>query len=82
LLGSPVDVGALGAARALDRTLRAAGLDLHDLASAIEKPAEVRTVVQYRERYPDRKITWGDIAGWCRDNGRPNAKLYRAENAA
>ena len=57
-------------ARAIARTLKAAGLDFHELASAIDKPAEVRTVVQYRERYPDRKISWGDIARWCRDNDK------------
>jgi|tagenome__1003787_1003787.scaffolds.fasta_scaffold20016907_2 hypothetical protein len=36
LLGSPIDAEALGAARAIDRTLKAAGADLHALADHIE----------------------------------------------
>ena len=39
LLGSDQDHEALGAVRALRRTLGGVGLDLHDLASVIERPA-------------------------------------------
>jgi hypothetical protein len=38
LLRSPVDGEALGAARALGRTLKANGCDFHDLANIIEAP--------------------------------------------
>jgi hypothetical protein len=38
LLASSVDGEALGAVRALDRTLRACGCDFHDLASIVETP--------------------------------------------
>lgn len=39
LLGSDQDGEALGAARALGRTLQSAGLDFHALADAVERPA-------------------------------------------
>jgi hypothetical protein len=39
LLGSDVDGEALGAVRALGRTLRAHGHDFHDLARLVEAPA-------------------------------------------
>ncbi len=39
MLGSDHDGEALGAARALRRTLGGAGLDLHTLADAVERPA-------------------------------------------
>ena len=38
LLGSPIDGEALGAARALGRTLQGVGADLHALADRIEHP--------------------------------------------
>ena len=38
MLGSPIDGEALGAARALRRTLDGAGLDLHALADVVEHP--------------------------------------------
>ena len=38
LLGSPNDSEALAAARALQRTLKSAGADLHALADVVEKP--------------------------------------------
>jgi hypothetical protein len=38
LLGLPIDGEALGAARALGRTLKANGCDFHDLAGIVETP--------------------------------------------
>jgi hypothetical protein len=39
--------------RAIERTLASAGLDLHDLAGALEREPETRTVIVYRERAPN-----------------------------
>jgi hypothetical protein len=80
-LASDQDGEVVAAARALDRTLKGAGLDLHALAAVVEKPPEVREVVVYRERsaepqpwpswrYSRQETTWSEIARWCRDNDR------------
>jgi hypothetical protein len=45
LLGSPVDGESLAAARALDRTLKGAGPDLHDLAAIVERPEPAPRIV-------------------------------------
>lgn len=62
LLGSDQDHEALGAVRALRRTLSGVGLDLHDLASAIEHPA---AAVERPEPAPQARRGWkarpGDI---------------------
>lgn len=65
MLGSDVDGEALGAARALQRTLGGVGLDLHALADAVEHPAI--PVMMFRDR-PDpaaprrsRKARAGDV---------------------
>lgn len=57
LLGSDVDGEALGAARALRRTLAGIGLDLHALADAVERPAaplDELEAVRRRTRKPRR----------------------------
>ena len=59
LLGSDVDGEALGAARALRRTLGGVGLDLHALADAVERPPAPTGV------YRDRPAT-GDAPEWAR----------------
>lgn len=53
LLGSDQDGEALGAARALGRTLSAAGLDMHALADVVEHPPA--PLVLYREAAPARR---------------------------
>ncbi len=52
MLGSDHDGEALGAARALQRTLGGAGLDLHALADAVERPAVVVPAPARRPRKP------------------------------
>lgn len=49
LLGSDKDGEALGAARAIDRTLRAAGLDFHALAASVRPSAADAPHVVYRD---------------------------------
>jgi hypothetical protein len=51
LLGSPVDGEALAAARALDRTLKGVGRDLHALAAIVERPEPPPRIV-FREPPP------------------------------
>ena len=53
MLGSDQDGEALGAARALGRTLSAAGLDLHALADVVEHPPA--PMVLYHEAAPARR---------------------------
>jgi hypothetical protein len=71
MLGSPVDGEALAACRAIGRTLKTAGCDFHDLAKAIEGPAEPRVVVLYRDREPPARREpetgehWRDMARRC-----------------
>ena len=59
LLGSPVDGEALGAARAIGRTLQGVGCDLHDLADTVEHPP-TPTIV-YRDRH-EAQPQWRDYA--------------------
>lgn len=71
LLASPVDGEVLGAARAIGRVLESGGLDFHDLAKALEEPAEPRVVVVYRDRErtaprePEPGEHWRDLARRC-----------------
>jgi len=58
LLGTNHDGEALAAVRAIERTLKSAGLDFHDLASSLEAIAAL-------SRDPQ---TWEEVAIWCRDN--------------
>ncbi len=46
MLGSPIDGEALGAARALGRTLQGVGADLHALADRIENPPAPVVILQ------------------------------------
>ena len=66
-LGSPVDGEALGACRAIGRTLGTAGLDFHDLARAIPVVPETLHNVQGL-RSPSPK--W-DAAQWRSASMRP-----------
>lgn len=60
MLGSPIDGEALGAARALRRTLDGAGLDLHALADVVEHPTPSPTPLRRPRRpKPDEgHINW------------------------
>ena len=53
MMASPIDGEALGAARAIDRTLKGAGVDWHALADVVERPV-VAVVVERREPAPRR----------------------------
>jgi hypothetical protein len=61
LLSSPVDAEALGACRAIDKKLKAAGLDSHSIVASIERSGETNT---YRGREPDPDDWRGSIR-WC-----------------
>ena len=53
LLGSPVDGEALSAVRAIDRTLKSAGSDWHDLASALNsRPGATKTAPTPKPKPP------------------------------
>ena len=54
----------LATVAAIERTLRAAGRDFHDLARAVAGEAAPKNV----------PLSWGGLAKWCRDNahGRLN----------
>lgn len=58
LLGTNHDGEALAAVRAIERTLKSAGLDFHDLASSLEAAATLNRDPQ----------TWEEVAIWCREN--------------
>lgn len=60
-LGSPVDGEALGACRAIGRTLKAAGLDFHDLAAAIPTGETVDNVHGLERAAPRREGSMGPI---------------------
>jgi hypothetical protein len=68
LLSSDKDGEVLATARAIDRTLRGAGLDLHALAAQLGAEPETRIV----DREPPQRDpqTWGEVARWCRDTER------------
>ncbi len=61
LLGSDVDGEALGAARALRRTLGGVGLDLNDLGDAISRPAMIVPDAPEPKPRRGRKPRAGDI---------------------
>jgi hypothetical protein len=72
LLGSPVDGEALGAARALGRTLRRVGCDFHDLADIVVAPPIVpngrdgRADSGFRGPHADDdELPWRDMAAAC-----------------
>jgi len=67
-LGSDRDGEVVATVAALRRTLDGAGLDLHDLAQAVTRPAE--PVVVHRDRWrepppPERpEVDWAATARW------------------
>jgi hypothetical protein len=73
LLGSEHDGEALAACRALGRTLKSAGADLHALAADVEAPAKVVERLVWRDRpaHPPHKVetptSWAELAAWMHD---------------
>lgn len=68
-------------AAAIQRTLKAAGHDLHDLAEHVA--AEPRTVVIYRERpaEPQHPPSWGAAYGAFGTRERDRARVARCQQA-
>lgn len=56
--------------RAIERTLKNAGLDFHNLAFAIEAPPAEKIVFVYRDPPKQEAVldTRAAVAAWCRDN--------------
>jgi hypothetical protein len=66
-LASPHDGEVVATARAIERTLRGAGLDLHALAKALcERAAPIS--VPPASWHPAMFNDWAGIARWCRDH--------------
>ncbi len=62
-LASEHDGEVVGTARAIERVLKGAGLDLHCLVEALCEPKPTACVPPPPEKGPE---TWGEIARWCR----------------
>ena len=60
LLGSDRDGEVVAAARAIARVLKAAGLDLHDLANAIAAPQLIEDQAEVRPN-----IKWHELRAFC-----------------
>ena len=73
-LASDHDGEIVATARAMGRTLKAAGRDWHDVAAVCERgherPYETRTETRTGSRTESRDKTWREVAIWCRDNSR------------
>jgi hypothetical protein len=68
VLASPADGEVVGAARAIDRTLRANGCDWHDLAAALERHVDSGELPE----------SVHDVAAWCLARGGDLAAKERA----
>lgn len=78
-LASNHDGEVVATVRAIKRTLASAGLDLHDLATALEREPETRIV--YRDRPAPKRtpqMPWHEMALWCLDHGE--GRLSAREN--
>lgn len=67
-LASNHDGEVIATVRAIERTLKSAGVDLHALARALEKEPNEKVVVIYRDRETDEPNTWSTLSKWCREN--------------
>jgi hypothetical protein len=67
-LGTTYEAEAIATIRAIDRTLKGAGFDWHDLANAAAAhfSARIRQALQHLE--PDSASDWADLARWCSDH--------------
>src|SRR4051812_17947156 len=77
-LASEHDGEVITTARAITRTLKANGFDLHSIAEVIEREPEQPRVIISREHEhaPSENITrWSGVADWCveHDRGRLRA---------
>ena len=64
MLSSDHDGEALNAVRAIDRTLRTAGRDWHDLTASLTVPAETKTKARDGDGAND---DWRTARQWCAD---------------
>lgn len=64
-LAIDADGEVVNTARAIERQMKAAGLDWHDLVAKLKAEAEPR----HRPAPADTPETWADLAKWCRDHG-------------
>ena len=67
--------------RAIEHTLRNSGLAFHDLANALEREPEIRTVIVDRPAAswppPGRapQMPWHELVVWCLENDNGRLKL-------
>jgi hypothetical protein len=75
LLTSDKDGEVVASARAIDRLLKSAGLDIHDIVESVSTPK--RVVVYGGPEWDEDSVpqSWRDLARWCRDHdgGRLNS---------
>jgi hypothetical protein len=67
-LASTHDGEVVATARAINRTLKAAGLDWHDLAKAVATNFSGRISHASLQIEPDKATDWSDLARWCCDH--------------
>ena|SRR5215207_4936659 len=65
--------------QAIRRTLASSGLDLHDLAGALEREPETRTVIVYRDQGTGEPATWRALAEWCQRNDAGRLKAHERD---
>jgi hypothetical protein len=72
LLASHHDGEVVATARAIERTLKSAGLDLHALADVVEHEPTPKELTVYDGPEVGEPTTWLELARWCRhhDDGR------------
>ncbi len=75
-LASDHDGEVVATVHAIKRTLASAGLDLHDLAGALEREPETRTVIVYRDHESGEPKTWRELAQWCQRNDAGRLKPH------
>src|SRR5271154_5208890 len=67
-LASQYDGEVVATARAIERTLKTAGLDWHDLVSRIGLPRTEQKARQKTERKKTESVNWRDDVRFCADN--------------
>ena len=71
LLASDVDGEVLATVRALGRTLKASGCDIHDLAGLVEAPDATRPVTTFHNQFDDDDgetgLPWRHMVDACTD---------------
>jgi hypothetical protein len=69
-LASDADGERAATARLIERQLRAAGLDWHDLVTRLKAEPPAPRII-YRDRPTGQPQSWHEVATHCRDYGRP-----------